>query len=129
MSDTKSSSPLTPPQRYLFGPGPTQVDPRVYQAMTKPIVGHLDPYFFQVLGDVRQMLRTVFGTRNEFTLAISGTGSAGMETAVGNFVEPGMKVGIFANGFFCDRITEMCKRHEAEIVRLEKPWGDIFSDT
>ena len=127
MFDTKSS-PLTPPQRYLFGPGPTHVDPRVYQAMTKPIVGHLDPYFFQVVGDVRQMLRAVFGTANEFTLAISGTGSAGMETAVGNFVEPGMKVGIFANGFFCDRITEMCKRHEAELVRCEKPWGDIFSD-
>jgi len=128
MSDTKSYSPINPPQRYLFGPGPTQVDSRVYQAMTKPIVGHLDPYFFQVLGDVRQTLRTVFGTKNEFTLAISGTGSAGMETAVGNFVEPGMKVGIFANGFFCDRITEMCKRHEAEVVRLEKPWGEVFSD-
>src|SRR3954466_3240211 len=97
-------SPIAPPTRYLFGPGPTQVDPRVYAAMTKPIVGHLDPYFFEVLKDVRQMLRAAFGTSNEFTIAISGTGTAGMETAVGNFVEPGMKVCIFANGFFCDRI-------------------------
>jgi len=121
-------SPVNPPARFLFGPGPTQVDRRVYEVMTKPIVGHLDPYFFQVLGEVRGMLRAVFGTSNEFTLAISGTGSAGMETAVANFVEPGMKVGIFANGFFCDRITEMCKRHEANVVRVEKPWGEVFSD-
>jgi alanine-glyoxylate transaminase / serine-glyoxylate transaminase / serine-pyruvate transaminase len=129
MSDSKMPfSPINPPARFLFGPGPTQVDPRVYEAMTNPIVGHLDSYFFQVLTDVRGMLRAVFGTTNEFTLAISGTGSAGMETAIGNFVEPGMKVGIFANGFFCDRITEMCKRHEANIARFEKPWGDIFGD-
>jgi alanine-glyoxylate transaminase/serine-glyoxylate transaminase/serine-pyruvate transaminase len=122
-------SPVAPPTRYLFGPGPTQVDARVYAAMTKPIVGHLDPYFFEVLKDVRQMLRAAFGTSNEFTVAISGTGTAGMETAVGNFVEPGMKVGIFANGFFCDRISEMCKRHDANVARLEKPWGEVFSDS
>ncbi len=129
MSDPKMPfSPVDPPARYLFGPGPTQVDRRVYEAMTKPIVGHLDPYFFRVLAEVRGMLRAVFGTSNDFTLAISGTGSAGMETAVANFVEPGMKVGIFANGFFCDRITEMCKRHEANVVRFEKPWGEVFSD-
>ena len=129
MSDSKSSiSPVNPPQRYLFGPGPTQVDRSVYEIMTRPIVGHLDPYFFQVLAEVCQMLRVVFGTLNEFTVAISGTGSAGMETAVANFIEPGEKVAILANGFFCDRISEMCRRHEANTVRLEKPWGEVFDD-
>lgn len=129
MPDSNNSSPvINPPARYLFGPGPTQVDPRVYQAMSRPIVSHLDPYFFEVLDYVRAMLRSAFGTKNEFTLAISGTGTAGMETAVGNFVEPGMKVCVLANGFFCDRISDMCARHEANVVRLEKPWGQIFED-
>ena len=129
MPDLNNSLPaINPPARYLFGPGPTQVDSRVYQAMSRPIVSHLDPYFFEVLGYVRAMLRSAFGTQNEFTLAVSGTGTAGMETAVGNFVEPGMKVCVLANGFFCDRISEMCSRHEANVVRFEKPWGEVFGD-
>lgn len=120
---------LNPPKRLLFGPGPTQVEPRVYEAMTRPVVGHLDPYFFEVLADVRQMLRTVFGTANEFTLALSGTGSAGMEAAVSNFVEPGSGFAVFANGYFGDRLTEMGRRHGAEVVRLETAWGETFSDS
>jgi alanine-glyoxylate transaminase/serine-glyoxylate transaminase/serine-pyruvate transaminase len=96
--------------------------------MRQPIVGHLDPYFFEVAEDVRKLLCLVFGTANRFTMVISGTGSAGMETAVANFVEPGSKFAVFANGYFCDRITEMGRRYGAEIVRLEKPWGETFSD-
>jgi alanine-glyoxylate transaminase/serine-glyoxylate transaminase/serine-pyruvate transaminase len=119
--------PLRPPKRLLMGPGPSNVEPRVYEAMRTPIVGHLDPYFFEVAEDVRKLLGLVFGTRNRFTLVISGTGSAGMETAVANFVEPGSKFAVFANGYFCDRITEMARRYGAEIVRLEKPWGETFS--
>ena len=119
---------IHPPKRLLYGPGPTMVEPRVYEAMSKPIVGHLDPYFFTVVEDIRAGLREVFGTANEFTFAISGTGSAGMEAAVTNFVEPGQKLAVFANGFFCDRITEMGKRHRAEVVRFEKPWGETFTD-
>ena len=115
-----------PPKRLLFGPGPTQVHPRVYQAMAQPVVGHLDPYFFEVSQDNQRMLRHVFGTENEWTFVISATGSGGMEAAIGNFVEPGMKVAIFANGFFCDRMTEMAKRHGANVVRFEKPWGGAF---
>ena len=80
---------LKPPRRFLFGPGPTMVHPRVYEALSKPIVGHLDPYFIQVMGDVQQLLRTAFGTTDGATLVISGTGSAGMEATVANFVEPG----------------------------------------
>jgi len=112
----------------LMGPGPSNVEPRVYEAMRTPIVGHLDPYFFEVIEDVRKLLCLVFGTRNRFTMAISGTGSAGMETAVANFVEPGSKFAVLANGYFCDRITEMARRYGAEIVRSERPWGEPFTD-
>jgi alanine-glyoxylate transaminase / serine-glyoxylate transaminase / serine-pyruvate transaminase len=120
-------APLKPPTRYLFGPGPTMVDPRVYQAIAKPIVGHLDPYFIQVMQDVQELLRSVYGTKNGSTLVISGTGSAGMEAAVANFVEPGAKFAVFANGYFSDRLTEMARRNGASVVRLEKPWGETFS--
>ena len=124
----KSYSPLEPPKRLLLGPGPSMVEPRVYQAMAKPIVGHLDPFFFQVIEEIRELLQYAFGTANPFTLAISGTGSAGMEAAVSNFVESGSKFAVFANGFFCDRLTEMGRRQGAQLVRFEKPWGEVFGD-
>jgi alanine-glyoxylate transaminase/serine-glyoxylate transaminase/serine-pyruvate transaminase len=103
------------------------VEPRVYEALAKPIVGSLDPFFFEMMEQIRPMLRRVFGTRNEMTIAVSGTGSAGMETAVANFVEPGSKFAVFANGFFADRLSEMGRRQGASVARLEKPWGEIFS--
>jgi alanine-glyoxylate transaminase/serine-glyoxylate transaminase/serine-pyruvate transaminase len=115
-----------PPKRLLYGPGPTQVHPRVYRAMAQPIVGHLDPYFFEISQGVQRMLREVFGTKNDLTLPISATGSGGMETAISNFVEPGTRICILAAGFFADRITEMAKRHGGIVVRLEKPWGEPF---
>jgi alanine-glyoxylate transaminase/serine-glyoxylate transaminase/serine-pyruvate transaminase len=96
--------------------------------MSKPIVGHLDPYFFELNEHIRRGLQTCFGARNEFTMAISGTGSAGMETAVANFVEPGSKFMVFANGFFGDRLSEMGRRHGAQVVRFEKPWGETYAD-
>jgi alanine-glyoxylate transaminase/serine-glyoxylate transaminase/serine-pyruvate transaminase len=117
-----------PPKRLLYGPGPGQVHPRVYQAMAQPIVGHLDPYFFEVSADIQRLLRVVFGTTNQETFVISATGSGGMETAISNFVQPGTKVVVFANGFFCDRQTEMARRQGAEVVRFEKPWGEVFAD-
>jgi alanine-glyoxylate transaminase/serine-glyoxylate transaminase/serine-pyruvate transaminase len=104
------------------------VHPRVYEALSKPIVGHLDPYFIQVMGDVQQLLKTAFGTNDGATLVISGTGSAGMEAAVANFVEPGAKFAVFANGYFSDRLTEMAKRHGANVVRFEKLWGETFTE-
>jgi len=124
----KSLSPLQPPRRYLFGPGPSMVHPRVYEALSKPIVGHLDPYFIQVMGDVQQLLKMAYGTKLGATLVISGTGSAGMEAAVANFVEPETKLAVFANGYFSDRLTEMAKRQGANVVRFEKPWGATFTD-
>jgi alanine-glyoxylate transaminase / serine-glyoxylate transaminase / serine-pyruvate transaminase len=120
---------LQPPRRFLFGPGPTMVDPRVYSALSKPIVGHLDPYFIQVMGDVQQLLKTAFGTTDGATLVISGTGSAGMEAAVANFLDPGSKFAVFANGYFSDRLTDMAKRQGASVVRFEKDWGETFSDS
>jgi alanine-glyoxylate transaminase/serine-glyoxylate transaminase/serine-pyruvate transaminase len=117
-----------PPKRFLFSPGPTQVEPRVYQTMTRPVVGYLDPYLFQVFEEVSRGLRALFGTTNQFTLAVSGTGSAGMEAAVSNFCDPGAKLAVFVNGFFGERICEMGVRHGAQVVRLDKPWGEIFSE-
>ena len=134
MSTTQSApthptvAPLQPPTRYLFGPGPTMVDPRVYQAISKPIVGHLDPYFIQVMQDVQELLKPVYGAENGSTLVISGTGSAGMEAAIANFVDPGSKFAVFANGYFSDRLTEMAKRNGAIVVRSEKAWGETFTD-
>src|ERR1700691_1944234 len=91
-SSTPHFPALEPPHRYLFGPGPSMVHPRVYEALSKPIVGHLDPYFIQVMADVQQLLKPAFGTSDSATLVISGTGSAGMEAAVANFVEYGAKI-------------------------------------
>jgi alanine-glyoxylate transaminase/serine-glyoxylate transaminase/serine-pyruvate transaminase len=119
---------LNPPRRYLFGPGPSMVHPRVYEALSKPIVGHLDPYFIQVMADVQQLLKSAFGTSDGATLVISGTGSAGMEAAVANFVEPGAKFAVFANGYFSDRLTEMAKRNGANVVRFEKLWRETYTE-
>jgi alanine-glyoxylate transaminase/serine-glyoxylate transaminase/serine-pyruvate transaminase len=104
------------------------VAPRVYQALAQPIVGHLDPYFFEVVEDIRRLLQLVFSTTNEFNIALSGTGSSGMEAAVANFAAPGEKFAVFSAGFFADRIAEMARRHSAEVVRWEKPWGEVFED-
>src|SRR5579883_2440084 len=119
---------FAPPRRFLFGPGPTQIEQRVYEAMSQPMVGYVDPFFFEVNDHVRQGLREVFGTKNEFTLAISGTGSAGMEAAVSNFVDPGAKFLVFSAGYFAERIAEMGRRHGANLIRCEKPWGEIFTE-
>ncbi|HTS28210.1 MAG TPA: alanine--glyoxylate aminotransferase family protein [Bryobacteraceae bacterium] len=121
-----SYPPLEAPQRLLFGPGPSMVAPRVYQALGQPVVGHLDPFFFQVTEEVRTLLGYAFSTGNHFNLAMSGTGSSGMEAAVANFAEPGAKFGLLSNGFFADRIGEMARRQGAEVVRLAKPWGEPF---
>src|SRR5271154_1327190 len=118
---------LQPPRRYLFGPGPSMVHPRVYEALSKPIVGHLDAYFIQVMSDVQQLLKPGFGTTDAATLVISGTGSAGMEAAVANFTEPDAKLAVFANGYFSDRLTDMAKRNGATVVRFEKAWGETYT--
>ena len=102
------------------------VAPRVYQAMAQPVVGHLDPFFFQVVEEIRTLLGYAFSTKNQFNVALSGTGSAGMEAAVANFIEPGEKFALLTNGFFGDRIGDMARRHGGDVVRLSKPWGEPF---
>jgi len=102
------------------------VEPKVYQALAKPLVGPMDPYFFGVLDEMREMLRSAFGTANPATWTVSGTGSAGMETAIANFVEPGAVFAVLGCGFFGSRMAEMGKRQGARVAMLEKPWGEVF---
>jgi alanine-glyoxylate transaminase/serine-glyoxylate transaminase/serine-pyruvate transaminase len=122
----QSYPPLQAPKRLLFGPGPSPVAPRVYQAMTQNVVGHLDPFFFEVTDQIRSLLGYAYSTKNEFNIAISGTGSSGMEAAVANFAEPGQKFVLLTNGYFGDRIGEMARRQGAEVVRLAKGWGEPY---
>ena len=102
------------------------VAPRVYAALSQPLVGHLDPFFFEMSDQVRSLIGYAYSTKNEFNLAVSGTGSAGMEAAVANFTEPGRKFALLTNGFFADRIGEMARRQGAVVARLAKPWGEPF---
>lgn len=113
--------------RLLLGPGPSPTPPRILQALASPTVGYLDPQFFALMDQVQEHLRTVFETTNPLTLPISGTGSAGMEAALCNFIEPGDSVLVGVNGFFSQRMCEMAGRYGAEVRRIEKPWGDIFT--
>lgn len=121
-----SYPPIQAPKRLLFGPGPSMVHPRVYAAMTQNVVGHLDPFFFETTEQVRSLLGLVFSTKNSFNIAVSGTGSAGMETAVANFAEPGKKFALLSNGFFGDRLGEMAKRQGADVVKLARDWGQPY---
>jgi alanine-glyoxylate transaminase / serine-glyoxylate transaminase / serine-pyruvate transaminase len=117
---------LAAPERILLGPGPSMAHPRVLQAMSQPLVGHLDPYFLQVMDQIQEMLRYVFQTKNPLTLAIPGTGTAAMETAVANMVEPGDSVLVCANGYFGLRIAEMVERYNGTLTTLKRPWGEVF---
>jgi alanine-glyoxylate transaminase/serine-glyoxylate transaminase/serine-pyruvate transaminase len=102
------------------------VAPRVYAAMGQNVVGHLDPFFFEIDDQIRSLLRYAYSTTNPFSVPISGTGSAGMEAAVANFTEPGKKFALLSNGFFAERIGEMARRQGAEVVKLVKDWGEPF---
>lgn len=118
--------PLDPPQRILLGPGPSNIHPRVQMAMLSPMVGHLDPYFITIMEDTMELLRRVFRTGNQLTFPVSGTGSAGMEAAFCNFLEPGDTAVIGANGFFGERMVEMAGRYGAKVIPLEGEWGSII---
>lgn len=115
---------LNPPQRLLMGPGPSNVHQRVYKALSTPIIGHLDPEFLEIMDDIQNLLRFVFQTNNRLTIAISATGSAGMEAAFVNVVEPGDKVIVGVNGVFGNRMSDIVRRCGAEVIEIEKPWGE-----
>ncbi|MCY2962821.1 MAG: alanine--glyoxylate aminotransferase family protein [Planctomycetota bacterium] len=118
---------LNPPRRILMGPGPSDTHPRVLAALGAPTVGHLDPYFLQVMTETQVMLRQVFRTKNELTLAVSGTGSAGMETCVVNLIEPGDKMVVCVNGVFGGRMADVAGRAGAQVTVVEQPFGETFS--
>jgi alanine-glyoxylate transaminase/serine-glyoxylate transaminase/serine-pyruvate transaminase len=111
------------PDRLLLGPGPSNPYPEVLVALGRPLLGHLDPEFLTILDETCDRLRTVFRTRNELTLPISGTGSAGMEACFVNLLEPGDTAIVGVNGVFGERMCEVARRCGAEVVRVEAPWG------
>jgi alanine-glyoxylate transaminase/serine-glyoxylate transaminase/serine-pyruvate transaminase len=115
------------PTRLLLGPGPSMVDPRVLRIMSAPLVGHLDPFFLELMDECQQLLRYVFETKNELTIPVSGTGSAAMEAAVANMVEPGTSVLVCINGYFGQRLAEMARRYGGDVQVINCPWGQVFS--
>jgi len=115
-----------PPRRLLLGPGPSMVHPRVLQALSAPLLGHLDPAFLTVMNDIQQSLRPLFATTNPFTIAVSGTGSAGMEAAIVNIVEPGDAVIVGVNGVFGTRLATVVERCGGKAIKLDVPWGQVI---
>jgi alanine-glyoxylate transaminase/serine-glyoxylate transaminase/serine-pyruvate transaminase len=114
---------LKPKPRFLMGPGPSDVNPRVLQALSTPMIGHLDPQFIQIMDEVMDMTRQLFQTKNQVTSVISATGSAGMETCFVNLLEPGDTALVCVNGVFGNRMCDIVERCGATLVRVDAPWG------
>jgi alanine-glyoxylate transaminase/serine-glyoxylate transaminase/serine-pyruvate transaminase len=115
--------PFNPPTRTLLGPGPSDVHPRVLEAMSRPTIGHLDPLFVTMMDEVKVLLQYAFQTENALTLPVSAPGSAGMETCFVNLVEPGDRVVVCQNGVFGGRMKENVERCGGIPVPVEDPWG------
>jgi alanine-glyoxylate transaminase / serine-glyoxylate transaminase / serine-pyruvate transaminase len=128
MPITAATRRLAPPKRLLYGPGPAMVEPTAYEAMAKPVVGFKDPYFLEIVAEIQAGLREAFGTVNKRTFLMPSSGSGAMEAAVGNFVEPDSKFLIFAAGVFAERIATMAERQRARVIRVERPWGEVFTE-
>jgi alanine-glyoxylate transaminase/serine-glyoxylate transaminase/serine-pyruvate transaminase len=122
----KTFHDLNPSLRILLGPGPSMVHPRVLRSMATPLIGYMDPDFLAIMADVKELLQQTFQTENDLTLAVPGTGTAAMEAAIANLVEPGDRVLACIQGYFGERLAEMAKRHGAEVTRLEREWGQAF---
>lgn len=118
--------PLNIPERILMGPGPSDVAPSVLRAMASPLLGHLDPVFMTIMNDIMAQLRDVFATKNKLTMPMSGTGSAGMETAFVNVIEPGDVVIVGVKGVFGQRMVDVAQRCGARVVQVEAPWGEAI---
>ena len=114
------------PERLLMGPGPSNVAPEVLQALSRPLTGHVDPEFLVVLDEIADRLRRVFRTSNQMTFAVSGTGSAGMEASLVNVLEPGDEAIVCINGVFGGRLADVASRAGAEVVRIERDWGEAI---
>lgn len=114
---------LNPIPRFLMGPGPSDVNPRVLRAMASPLIGHLDPQFIQIMDEVMEMTRQLFQTKNQVTSVISATGSAGMETCFVNLLEPGDTAMVCVKGVFGNRMCDIVERCGAKLARVDAPWG------
>ena len=123
--DPSSLGQLTHEPRVLLGPGPSNLHPRVAQAMTAPVLGYLDPDFLVVMDETMELLRALFQTGNELSITLPGTGMAGMETAICNVVEPGDEVIVGIHGFFGQRMAEIVERHGGRAVRVEVDFGRV----
>ncbi len=112
-----------PPVRTLMGPGPSDVNPRILEALSRPTIGHLDPAFIQMMDELKVLLQFAFQTRNELTIPVSAPGSAGMETVFTNLLERGEKVVVCQNGVFGGRMKENVERCGGEAIMVEDEWG------
>jgi alanine-glyoxylate transaminase / serine-glyoxylate transaminase / serine-pyruvate transaminase len=124
MTTTAVPAPFSPPERLLCGPGPTNVDPRILEAMSKPMLGHLDPVYQDLLVELAAMLHELYGSADAAVLALHCSGMAGMETGIANLTEPGDMVIVASAGFFGRRVADMARRYGARVVEVEAPWGD-----
>jgi len=118
-----SSKSFQPPERILMGPGPSNVHPRVLEAMARPTIGHLDPKFIELMDNIKSLLKYAFQTENEVTFAVSGPGSVGMETCLVNLVEPGSKVVVCINGVFGGRMKSIVERCSATPIVVQEAWS------
>ena len=116
-------SSFLPPQRTLMGPGPSDIHPRVLQAMSRPTIGHLDPRFIDMMDEVKSMLQYAFRTKNALTMPVSAPGSAGMETCLVNLIEPGDEVVVCINGVFGGRMKSIVERMGATAIEVVDEWG------
>ena len=116
-------NPFDPPMRVLMGPGPSDVHPRILEAMARPTIGHLDPEFIRMMEEIKSLVQYAFQTRNHMSMVVSGPGSVGMETCFVNLVEPDDKVVICQNGVFGGRMKENVERCGGVAVMVEDQWG------
>ena len=112
------------PELLLLGPGPSPASPTILSALGSPLLGHLDPAFLELMDEVQADLRATFGTRNAFTLPVSGTGSSGMDLCLVNLVEPGDRVVIGTHGVFGGRMKDLAQRLGAEVVEVTAEFGE-----
>lgn len=126
MSTNAAYRPLRTTGRLLMGPGPSMVHPRVYEALSRKLDGHLDPEFLGIMNETQEMLREVFQTRNRLTISVSGTGSAGMEAVLVNLIEPEDEVLVCVKGVFGTRMCDIVERLGGKLHRIDRPWGEVF---
>jgi alanine-glyoxylate transaminase/serine-glyoxylate transaminase/serine-pyruvate transaminase len=124
-TDPNSFTQLTHEPRTLLGPGPSNIHPRVFQAMTSPVLGYLDPEFLVIMDETMALLRHLFQTKNEMAITLPGSGMAGMEASICNVVEPGDEVVVGIHGFFGQRLAEIVERHGGSAIRVEVEFGQV----